>query len=189
MNDDSIRGEKMNLYNFNVKNDVDEVVSLAMYQDKVVIIVNTATKCGLTPQYTALQELYAKYNDQGLVVLDFPCNQFHNQAPGSIEEINEFCQLNYGTKFPRFAKIEVNGKAAEPLFVWLKQQQPNDISDQECKSFETKVGLLTLGNKKDDIKWNFGKFLINRSGEVVGRYSPAWTPDKMEQDIIKLLDR
>ncbi len=177
----------MNFYDFKVKDASGKEVSLDQFKGKVVIVVNTATKCGLTPQYTALQQLYEKYADKGLVVLDFPCNQFMNQAPGSNEEISEFCTLNYGTKFPRFAKVDVNGKNAEPLFVWLKEQAPSDIGDAGTKAFELGVKMFTLGNTKEDIKWNFGKFLIDKEGNVKARFSPALTPDKMEEKILELL--
>lgn len=177
----------MNIYDFSVTSNQGETISLSEYKGKVLLVVNTAIKCGLTPQYTALQELYDKYKDKGLVVLDFPCNQFLKQAPGTDEEISEFCSLNYSTTFPRFAKIDVNGKNASPLFVWLKEQAPVDQGDAESASFEKKVKVLTLGNKSGDIKWNFGKFLIDRNGNMAGRYSPAFSPNQLEQDIIKLL--
>lgn len=177
----------MNLYDFKVKKADGSEVSLEEYKGKVVIIVNTATKCGLTPQYTALQELYAKYGERGLVVLDFPCNQFLKQAPGSDEEISEFCTLNYKTKFPRFAKVDVNGKNADPLFVWLKEQAPTDIGNAETKVFEASVKMFTLGNKKEDIKWNFGKFIIDKNGKVAARFSPAITPDQMEETILEYI--
>lgn len=177
----------MNIYDFKVKNNKNEEVSLADYKGKVLLIVNTATKCGLTPQYTALEELYEKYKDQGLVVLDFPCNQFLNQAPGTDEEITEFCTLKYNTTFPRFAKVDINGKDAEPLFVWLKEQQPEDLFDEESKSFDKKVKLLKPFSKKGDIKWNFGKFLVDKNGNVVARYSPGYKPEKLESAIVELL--
>mgnify|MGYP000940649258 FL=1 len=177
----------MNIYDFTVKTNHGENISLSEYQGKVLLIVNTATKCGLTPQYTALQELYDKYKDKGLVVLDFPCNQFLKQAPGTDEEISEFCTLNYNTTFPRFAKIDVNGKNADPLFVWLKEQAPEDRGDAETAAFEKKVKLLTMGRKPNDIKWNFGKFLIDRNGNIADRYSPAFSPEQLEEDIEKLL--
>lgn len=177
----------MNIYNFTVKDNHGEMVSLKDYAGKVLLIINTATKCGLTPQYTAIQELYDKFQDKGFEVLDFPCNQFMNQAPEDDAGIGEFCALNYGTQFPRFAKIDVNGKNADPLFVWLKEQAPEDKGDAKTKAFEKKVKLLTLGNKKHDIKWNFGKFLIDREGNVVERYSPAYLPENMEEDIEALL--
>ena len=116
-----------NLYDFTVSDQADQPVSLQDYKGKVVLIVNTATGCGLTPQYQGLQKLYDKYKDQGFEILDFPCNQFMGQAPGSAEEINTFCTLNYHTTFPRFAKIRVNGKEAEPLFDWLKKENPDHL--------------------------------------------------------------
>lgn len=177
----------MNIYDFTVKDNQGNEVSLSDYKGKVLLIVNTATKCGLTPQYEALQSVYDKYRDQGFVVLDFPCNQFLKQAPGKDEEISEFCNLNYGTEFPRFAKIDVNGKNASPLYTWLKEQAPDDRGDEKTRAFEKKVKVLTLGNKPQDIKWNFGKFLIDRNGNVVARYSPAYTPERLEQDIENLL--
>ena len=154
------------LYDFTVSDQADQPVSLQDYKGKVVLIVNTATGCGLTPQYQGLQELYDKYKDQGFEILDFPCNQFMGQAPGSAEEINNFCTLNYHTTFPRFAKINVNGKEAEPLFDWLKQEKSGPLGAR--------------------IEWNFAKFLINREGKVVERFSSKTDPQKME-DAIKVL--
>lgn len=177
----------MNIYDFKVKNAEGQPISLAEYRGKVLLVVNTATRCGLTPQYEALEALYKKYTAQGLVVLDFPSNQFLHQAPGSDAEISEFCTLNYGTTFPRFAKVDVNGKEADPLFVWLKEQAPVDAGDAEAESFDKKVKLLKPFAKAGDIKWNFGKFLIDREGNVAGRYSPAFTPDKLSVAIEALL--
>lgn len=157
----------MNIYDYVVKNDEGKDVSMSEYKGKVLLIVNTATGCGFTPQYEGLEELYKKYQSQGLEILDFPCNQFGEQAPGSIQEIKEFCQLNYDTNFPLFAKIDVNGEKEEPLFTYLKSQQS---------------GLF--GSK---IKWNFTKFLINREGNIVERFAPTITPDKMEKKIVELL--
>ena len=155
------------LYDFTVSDQADQPVSLNDYKGKVVLIVNTATGCGLTPQYQGLQELYDKYKDQGFEILDFPCNQFMGQAPGSAEEINTFCTLNYQTTFPRFAKIKVNGKEAEPLFDWLKKEKSGPLGAR--------------------IEWNFAKFLINREGQVVERFSSKTDPLKMEDDIKALL--
>lgn len=155
------------LYDFTVSDQADQPVSLKDYKGKVVLIVNTATGCGLTPQYQGLQELYDKYKDQGFEILDFPCNQFMGQAPGSAEEINTFCTLNYQTTFPRFAKIKVNGKEAEPLFDWLKKEKSGPLGAR--------------------IEWNFAKFLINREGKVVERFSSKTDPLKMEDDIKALL--
>lgn len=157
----------MKIYDFNVRNAKGEEVPMTEYQRKVLLIVNTATGCGFTPQYEGLQKLYDKYRDRGLEILDFPCNQFGHQAPGTEEEIHEFCTLKYNTTFPLFAKIDVNGKEAEPLFSFLKNQ---------------KGGIF--GN---DIKWNFTKFLVSRDGTVVERYAPMTTPEKIEKDILKLL--
>lgn len=157
-----------NLYDFTVSDQADQPVSLQDYKDKVVLIVNTATGCGLTPQYQGLQELYDKYKDQGFEILDFPCNQFMGQAPGSAEEINTFCTLNYQTTFPRFAKIKVNGKEAEPLFDWLKKEKSGPLGAR--------------------IEWNFAKFLINREGKVVERFSSKTDPLKLEEAINTLLN-
>ena len=154
------------LYDFTVSDQADQPVSLHDYKGKVVLIVNTATGCGLTPQYQGLQELYDKYKEQGFDILDCPCNQFMGQAPGSAEEINTFCTLNYHTTFPRFAKIQVNGKEAEPLFDWLKQKKSGPLGAR--------------------IEWNFAKFLINREGQVVEHFSSKTDPLKME-DAIKVL--
>lgn len=152
------------LYDFTVSDQADQPVSLQDYKGKVVLIVNTATGCGLTPQYQGLQELYDKYKDQGFEILDFPCNQFMGQAPGSAEEINSFCTLNYHTTFPRFAKIKVNGK----LFEWLKKEKPGPLGAR--------------------IEWNFAKFLINREGKVVERFSSKTDPLTMEDAIKALLN-
>ena len=157
----------MKVYDFKVRNAKGEEVPMTEYQGKVILIVNTATGCGFTPQYEGLQKLYDKYRDRGLEILDFPCNQFGHQAPGTEEEIQEFCTLKYKTTFPLFSKIDVNGTNAAPLFTFLKNQ---------------KRGFLG-----DDIKWNFTKFLVSRDGTVVKRYAPMTTPDKIEKDILKLL--
>ena len=157
----------MNIYDFKVRNAKGVEVPMTEYQGKVLLIVNTATGCGFTPQYEGLQNLYVKYKDKGLEILDFPCNQFGHQAPGTEEEIQEFCTLKYKTTFPLFAKIDVNGKNAAPLFTYLKNQ---------------KGGFLG-----DDIKWNFTKFLVSRDGKVVERYAPVTKPEKIENDILKLL--
>ena len=157
----------MNIYDFKVLNAKGVEVPMTEYQGKVLLIVNTATGCGFTPQYEGLQKLYDKYKDKGLEILDFPCNQFGHQAPGTEEEIQEFCTLKYKTTFPLFAKIDVNGKDAAPLFTFLKNQ---------------KGGFLG-----DDIKWNFTKFLVTRDGKVIERYAPVTKPEKIENDILKLL--
>ncbi|MEH7245454.1 glutathione peroxidase [Neobacillus niacini] len=154
------------VYDFTVKMTNGEEKTLKEYQGKPLIIVNTASKCGLTPQFKGLQELYEKYKDQGLEVLGFPCDQFANQEFSNIDETTQFCQLNYGVSFPIFAKIDVNGENTDPLFSFLKEQ---------------KKGLLSK-----NIKWNFTKFLVNQNGHVVERYAPTTEPLKMENDLEKL---
>lgn len=157
----------MKIYDFIVKDNKGNEVSLKKYEGKVLLIVNTATGCGFTPQYKGLQALYDKYHDQGFEILDFPCNQFANQAPGTEEEIAEFCQLRYKTTFPQFAKIKVNGKDESKLYTYLKSQQ---------KGF--------MGS---NIKWNFTKFLVDRNGNVVDRFAPIVTPEKIDDKIKVLL--
>lgn len=175
----------MSIYDFTVKNARGEHVLLEAYKGKVLLIVNTATKCGLTPQYKELESLYEKYREKGLEILDFPCNQFMNQAPGTDEEIHQFCTLNYRTTFPRFAKIDVNGETADPLYAWLKRQAPED---DKTAVFDAFTKLINHKQQPGDIKWNFGKFLIDRRGNVAGRFSPGYTPDKMEKAIVALLE-
>ena len=157
----------MNIYDFTVLNTKKEPVSMAEYKGKVLLVVNTATGCGFTPQYEGLESLYKKYKDQGFVVLDFPCNQFANQAPGTEDEIVSFCQMKYNVSFPQFAKIKVNGDEANALYKWLKEQ---------------KGGFFSKA-----IKWNFTKFLVDREGNVVERYAPTTKPEKIEKDILKQL--
>ena len=177
----------MSIYDFTVQNSQSKDVSLSAYKGKVLLVVNTATKCGLTPQYAGLEALYKKFAGRGFEIMDFPCNQFLGQAPGSDDEIGEFCKLNYGTSFPRFHKIDVNGKNAASLYVWLKKQKPDDQGDEETKAFEERVKKHTPSAEPGDIKWNFGKFLIDRKGSVVARYSPAYKPEQLESAIEKLL--
>lgn len=177
----------MTVYDFTVKGAGGKPVSLSDFAGKVLLIVNTATRCGLTPQYEGLEAIYKKYRDRGLEVLDFPSNQFLNQAPGTDEEIGAFCTLNYGTTFPRFAKVDVNGKDADPLFAWLRERLPEDEGDEEAQSFERKVKVFKPFAKRGDIKWNFGKFLIDREGNPLKRFSPALAPEKLAAEIEKLL--
>ncbi|MCM3090454.1 MULTISPECIES: glutathione peroxidase [unclassified Cytobacillus] len=155
------------VFDFEVKKTNGDLKSLKEYEGKPLIIVNTASKCGLTPQFKGLQELYEKYKDSGLEILGFPCDQFNNQEFDNIEETTEFCQLNYGVSFPVFAKIDVNGDNTDPLFAYLKEQ---------------KKGLLSK-----NIKWNFTKFLVDRNGQVVERYAPTTEPERIEDDLKKLL--
>ncbi len=157
----------MSIYDISVKDTKGNDVSLSQYRGKVLLIVNTASKCGFTPQFKGLQELYEKYNDKGFYVLGFPCNQFKNQDPGSDEEIVSFCQLNYGVSFPMFSKIDVNGENASPLYQFLRKE---------------KDGLLG-----DAIQWNFTKFLVDKEGNVAGRFAPTDSPNSLESKIEGLL--
>jgi glutathione peroxidase len=156
------------IYSFSAETLGGETASLEQYQGKVLLIVNTASECGFTPQYKGLQEIYDRYKDRGFAVLGFPCNQFGKQEPGDAAQIGSFCEKNYGVTFPMFDKIDVNGANAHPLFRYLTGEAP---------------GLLGL----EGIKWNFTKFLIGREGEVVKRYAPLTKPEAITQDIEKLL--
>lgn len=158
------------IYDFTVKKNNTQEVSLKEYQDKVLLIVNTASKCGLTPQYEALETLYKKYKDNGFAVLAFPCNQFGEQEPGTDQEIVEFCSLTYKVSFPLFSKINVNGEHAHPLYNFLKSSAP---------------GLLG----SEAIKWNFTKFLIDSQGNVIDRFAPTTKPEDIEENIKSLLPK
>ncbi len=155
------------IYDFTMKDTEGNMISLSDYKNKVLLIVNTATGCGFTPQYEGLQDLYEKYQAQGFEILDFPCNQFGGQAPGSDEEIVDFCQSRYGVTFKQFSKIEVNGENEAPLYTFLKDKQGG-----------------MLGN---NIKWNFTKFLVDRNGKVIDRFAPVDKPEKLESKIKELL--
>lgn len=155
------------IYDFSAKDLSGNNVDFSDFKDKVLLIVNTASKCGFTPQFESLEKLHQQYKDQGLVIIGFPCNQFGSQDPGSNDEIGAFCQKNYGVDFLMMEKIDVNGNNEHPLYTWLKKQEG---------------GFLT-----DGIKWNFTKFLVNRQGEVVERYAPTTKPESIEADIVKLL--
>ena len=155
-------------YDFSAKTLDGQDQPLADYKGKAMLVVNTASKCGFTPQYTGLEKLWETYKDQGLVVLGFPCDQFGHQEPGDADEIRNFCSLNYDVSFPLYEKVEVNGGAAHPLWKWLKQEKP---------------GLLGM----ESIKWNFTKFLIDKNGRVVKRYAPTDTPEKIEKDLASVL--
>lgn len=177
------------IYDFNAKEVSGNLVSLNEYKGKVLLIVNTATGCGFTPQYEGLQNLYDKYSNKGFEILDFPCNQFFAQAPGSDEEIVSFCQLKYNTTFKTFSKIDVNGENASDLYKYLRKQAPKaeeDESSQGLYEMLKKNGFTTDG---DEIKWNFTKFLIDREGNVLKRYAPTYAPEKIEKDIEELLNR
>lgn len=155
------------IYDFTAEQMDGSVQNFSEYRDQVVLIVNTASKCGFTPQFEGLESLYQQHKDQGLVVVGFPCNQFGSQDPGSNAEIGAFCQKNYGVSFPMMAKVDVNGKDAHPIFEWLKEE---------------KGGMLT-----DGIKWNFTKFLIGRDGQVIDRYAPTTKPEALKSDVEKAL--
>lgn len=177
----------MSVYDFKVKDIHDHDVSLGDYKGKVLLIVNTATGCGFTPQYEGLEALYEKYKDRGLEILDFPCNQFLNQAPGTNQEIAQFCQLKYHTAFPTFAKIEVNGKNEHPLYAYLKKEFAQDTTNGETAGFLDKLKTLGQNVAGVNIKWNFTKFLVDRSGKVVGRFAPTVKPEDLASRIEELL--
>lgn len=179
------------VYDFTVKNDAGESVPLAQYKGQVLLIVNTATKCGFTPQYKGLEALFQKYAGKGLVILDFPCNQFGEQAPGSIQEIHEFCTANYDIHFPQFEKIEVNGEGEHPLYAYLKSQKAFkgfDLTDKMGKQLDEMLrGQNADYDKSPDIKWNFTKFLVSRDGKVLARYEPTASKKLVEDGIQKAL--
>ena len=181
----------MEIYKFTVKDRKGNDVSLADYKGKVLLIVNTATRCGFTPQYTELEALYEKYSAKGFEILDFPCNQFGQQAPGTEEEIHEFCQLNYKTKFPQFKKIDVNGDNQSPLFAYLKSQKGFKGFDPNHKIGKILIDMLSKADpdydKNPDIKWNFTKFLIDRNGNVVERFEPTEDINVIEKAMEKLM--
>ena len=184
-------GPKGGIYQFSVSDENGDAVSLSKYKGKVLLVVNTATRCGFTPQYTELEALYEKYRDKGFEILDFPCNQFGEQAPGSYEEIHDFCTANFNIQFPQFDKIDVNGENAHPLYVWLKEQQgfqgfdlENPIGaflDQRFRSQDPQY------DQNPDIKWNFTKFLVNRRGQVVARFEPTAGADDIEKVLKKVI--
>ncbi len=163
----------MSVYQFTVKDVDQKEVSLKAYEGKVLLIINSATKCGLTPQYEGLEKIYETYRKKGFEILDFPCNQFMNQAPGTDQELKSFCELNYGTQFKTFAKLDVNGKQAHPLYKYLRNEKKKDLGDHG------KNTLLSRLLPNTSIKWNFTKFLVNRQGQVIHRFGPGFTPDKI----------
>ena len=178
------------IYDFTVKDRRGNEVSLGEYAGKVLLIVNTATGCGFTPHYEPLEAMYKDLRDKGFEILDFPCNQFAGQAPGDADEIHEFCTLKFGTEFPQFAKIEVNGDGADPLFVHLATQKPFESFGKGLKSAALKK-FTNMNNKKFGdkayIKWNFTKFLIDREGNVVARFEPTKDMDEVRAEVEKLL--
>lgn len=179
----------MNAYDFTVKAQNGEDVSLSSFQGKVLLVVNTATGCGFTPQYAELQEMYEEFKEQGFEILDFPCNQFANQTPGTDEEVHDFCTGRYGITFPQYSKIDVNGENAIPLYKWL-------TANTKFEGFDGPMGLMLrpIVKKMDkdyknngNIKWNFTKILINRSGEIVARYEPTADIKKIRAKIKEVL--
>lgn len=182
----------MNIYDYEVKDVKGNPVSLKQYEGKVLLIVNTATHCGFTPTYKNLEATYKKYKDQGLEILDFPCNQFASQAPESIDEINKICSLKFGTEFPRFAKIDVNGPSADPLYVYLENQAGfNGFDEHKLTPILTKINKEAdpSWDKKPTIKWNFTKFIISRKGEVIARFEPTASFEKIDKTIEKELNK
>ena len=179
------------IYDFTVKDRKGGTVSLKEYANEVILIVNTATKCGFTPQYEELEKLYEKYRSQEFVILDFPCNQFGQQAPGTDESIHEFCKLNFGTEFPRFKKVKVNGPDADPLFKFLQEQKGFAGWDMEHPIAHILDDMLSKEDpeykEKPDIKWNFTKFLVNKKGMVVARFEPTAKMEDVAAKIEELL--
>ena len=181
----------MSIYDYKVKEQDGTEISMDRYKGQVLLIVNTATGCGFTPQYTELQEIYEEFRNKGLEILDFPCNQFGNQAPGSTEEIVSFCDARFGITFTQFEKIEVNGKNAHPLYQYLKEQKGFEGFDEDhpltpmLKSALERIDADYKNNS--DIKWNFTKFLIDRNGTVVKRFEPTADIADVEQKITELL--
>ena len=180
----------MSVYDYSVKAMDGSDISLSQYQGKVLLIVNTATGCGFTPQYDALQDLYEECAQQGLEILDFPCNQFRDQAPGSDEEIHSFCTGRYGITFPQFAKVEVLGDNAHPLFVYLTEHAPFEGFGGGIAATAMKVVVKTMDKdykNNNNIKWNFTKFLVDRNGQVIARFEPTVNMKIVAQKVKEVL--
>ena len=177
------------LYDFKTKSNKGEEVCLAQYEGKVLMIVNTASKCGFTPQYDGLEALYQKYKDQGLVILGFPCDQFAGQEPGSNEEIEEFCRLNHGVTFPLMSKTDVNGPNESPVFTYLKSVAPTEeYHGLKAKATQKMLKGMSKSVEKDsDILWNFTKFLVSKDGRTVKRFAPVAEPSSFEKDVEAML--
>ena len=177
------------IYDFKALTGKGAELSFNEFEGKVLMIVNTASKCGFTPQYDGLEALYQKYKDQGFTIIGFPCDQFAHQEPGTDAEIEEFCRVNHGVTFRLMKKIDVNGAQAHPIFEYLKSQAPTE----EYKGLKAKAAQKLFKSisksveKESDIKWNFTKFVISRDGTVIKRYAPTTTPEQMEKDIQALL--
>ncbi len=179
-----------NVYDFSVKDRKGNMVSLKDYEGKVLLIVNTATGCGFTPHYEPLEAMYKDLKEKGLEILDFPCNQFANQAPGSEDEIHEFCTVKFGTDFPQFAKLDVNGESADPLFAYLATEKPFEGFGKGIKNAALNK-FASMNNKafgeKAYIKWNFTKFLVDREGNVIKRFEPTVDMDDVRKEVEALL--
>ena len=179
----------MSIYDYSIVDRNDKEIKLKEYKGKVLIIVNTATGCGFTPQYEGLEKIYKEYHDKGLEIIDIPCNQFGNQAPGTDDEIHEFCSLKYNTSFDQFTKAEVNGENELPLYSYLKEQ----IKEDKIDGMKNKMAMKAIekisktAKKEGDVKWNFTKFLIDKEGKVIERYSPTFKPEDMEEDLKKII--
>lgn len=179
----------MNIYDLKVKTRNGEDFDLSSLKGKVSLVVNTATGCGFTPQYEAIENLYEKYNSKGFEVLDFPCDQFGHQAPGSDDEIHQFCTAKYKTKFDQFSKIDVNGENECEVFTILKKQQPKE----EVKGLKNKMAMKAIAKlsktctQEGDIVWNFTKFLVDKNGNAVKKYDPTFNPSEIEKDLLELL--
>ena len=179
----------MKFYDLKVKKRDNSDLSLSEVKGKVLLVVNTATGCGFTPQYEGLEYLYKKYKEKGFEILDFPCNQFGHQAPGDNDEIHAFCTAKYNTTFDQLNKIDVNGENEDPIFTLLKSEQPKEV----VKGFKNKLAMKAIYKisktrvKDSDISWNFTKFLVDKEGNVVKRYDPTFNPKDIESDIVELL--
>jgi len=180
----------MSIYDFTAKGRNGASLPLSALKGKILLIVNTATGCGFTPQYEGLEKLHAKYHGQGLEILDFPCDQFGHQAPGSDDEIHSFCALKYNTSFDQLAKIEVNGPGADPIYAFLKAQRPkDDAPEAEIAGLRALLAKHGLAGAREpgDIEWNFTKFLVDRSGNVLRRFHPTTPPEAIDSEIAALL--
>ncbi len=179
----------MNIYDFKAEKNDGEILDFGDLRGKVLLIVNTATGCGFTPQYEALERLYRQYKSSGFEILDFPCDQFGHQAPGDDKEIHEFCTVKYKTSFLRFKKTEVNGENASPVWKFLKENSPEEYIKGAAHKISMKAveKMSASFKQKNDIKWNFTKFLLDRNGMPVYRYSPVESPDVIEKDLVNIL--
>lgn len=175
------------IYDYKVKDVHGNEVSMDDYKGKVLLIVNTATGCGFTPQYDGLQKIYDKFKDRGFEILDFPSNQFFEQAPGTNDEIQQFCKVNYGTTFRIFGKLDVNGEGTHELYKFIKNEAPKAEEDDESEGLYNKLSGLGFTTSGDDIKWNFTKFIVDKEGNVIGRFAPTFEPEKLSEIIEDLL--